>query len=318
MYCPAPAILSASSVKIAPTVNIPSCRQCGDSAPRWIGRLGDSTSFAGQSLPTPWSGGHLYRCRKCSLVFRAPVADERSYESLYATATDTIWHTVRLRGDHGAITQLVSRQCPGEADVIDLGCYDGSLLASMPARFRKFGVEASAAASARAAERGIEVIGRSIRELGQIGRQFDVVMAVDVIEHMHQPAEMLRQMHGLTRPGGMLLVSSGDADAWPWRLAGNAFWYSTMPEHVSFVSRQWARCMALDLGLQLRDSIRFRYYEDRESSVRERLRFCVSAIRERARRRWERVTPSQDQPPRWVLGGPGLFTDHVVLAFQKP
>ncbi len=299
------------------TLEQQSCRQCGDGAPELIGRLSDSRSFAGQVLADAWPGGHLYRCQKCALVFRAPIAPESTYESLYSSATDTVWQNVRSRGDHGIIMRLVSSHCKDAADVLDLGCYDGSLLASLPPRLRMFGVEASVAASEVARGRGIDMIAGNMRGLDQIDRQFDAVMAVDVIEHMHSPANLVRQMLKLARSGGVVLVSTGDADSWAWRMAGSAYWYSAMPEHVSFVSTTWATHLARQLGVRLSAVVRFPYYDDRGPGLASRLKFCVAALKERARRQWKGPEHLRDHFPRWTLGEPGLFADHMVFVLQK-
>jgi hypothetical protein len=54
---------------------------------------------------------------------------------------------------------------------------------------------------------------------------------------MRELEEALRRV----KPGGMLIVSTGDMDAWTWRWAPTQHWYLETPQHVSFASRRFFR-----------------------------------------------------------------------------
>ncbi len=261
----------------------------------------------------------MRRCRRCAFVFRDPVAAEETYEALYAQAPSTVWVSSRLRGDQALVPKLIARHSSGVTDVLDLGCYTGSLLRTLDGRFRKYGVEASTEAAAVAQSHGVKIIARTMRELRHVQQEFDVVVAVDVIEHVLDPSVLLMQMLDLTRPGGLVVVSTGDADAWPWRLAGSAYWYTEMTEHVSFISSSWANRFAVQHGLPLEAMRRFAYYDEvRPGRWRSQLRFWVAAAKCAVRQRAERLLGRAASPPRWLLGEPGMFADHFVFALRKP
>jgi hypothetical protein len=40
-------------------------------------------------------------------------------------------------------------------------------------------------------------------------------------------------------PGGYVLISTGNLDAFTFRLMGSRYWYCTIAEHISFVSPIW-------------------------------------------------------------------------------
>ncbi|MDR3368498.1 class I SAM-dependent methyltransferase [Rhodoferax sp.] len=269
-------------------------------------------------LDWPWPGGYLRRCHSCAFVFRDPVAAAETYEALYAEAPSTVWSTSRLRGDRAYVAEMIAMHSTGPVDVLDVGCYTGQLLGTLDVRCRKFGVEASRAAAAVAECDGVEIIARTTSELGQINQRFDVVVAIDVIEHLLDPSVFLRQMLDLTRPGGLVMVSTGDADAWPWRLAGAAYWYSEMAEHVSFISSSWAKRFAEQHCVPIEGMQRFRYYDEIDPGRwRSQLRFWVAAAKIALRHRLARLRGGADSQPRWILGGAGLFADHFVFALRK-
>ena len=45
-----------------------------------------------------------------------------------------------------------------------------------------------------------------------LGRRFDMVMAIDVIEHVPDPDTLLRFVHGHVRPGGVVVLSTPERD----------------------------------------------------------------------------------------------------------
>jgi len=299
--------------------DIPHCRQCGSSHLSHIGMLPPCRIFAGKTLDVTWPEGYLRRCRECSLVFRDPVASEEKYEALYADTPSTVWLSSRPRGDTAIVTEILAKSSAESIDVLDLGCYTGQLLSSLDIRFQKYGVEASKEAAAVAQSNGINIMARTMSELWKIQKKFDVVVAMDVVEHVLNPSEFLKQMLDLTRPGGLIVVSSGDADVWPWRLAGSAYWYTELIEHVSFISSSWTMQFAAEQGLNIENITKFRYYNEIKSNRRRtQFRYVFVAIKYAIRHFMLKSLRGREKCPNWVLGEAGLFADHFVFALRKP
>ena len=100
--------------------------------------------------------------------------------------------------------------------LLDIGC-GGGLLSEPMSRlgFSVTGVDASehgiGAASAHAAEQGLEIAYRASTAeqlLAEKAGPFDVVLNMEVIEHVADPGEFLRTTAKLLAPGGIMIVAT--------------------------------------------------------------------------------------------------------------
>jgi SAM-dependent methyltransferase len=71
------------------------------------------------------------------------------------------------------------------------------------------------------------------RDFGHLAGSFDVVTSIDVLEHVVDPVAVLREIRGLLRPGGVLFLTTGNAEPFRRRLLDWS--YTSLPDvHVGF------------------------------------------------------------------------------------
>lgn len=225
------------------------CPQCATAA-RHVGRIPVASHFAGRLLDEPLPPNSLYRCGSCHLVFVHPVPDRDELNDLYRQGAEDTWtHGAVVRADWTLALEWLAGLEPG-ARVLDVGCFDGNFLSRLPAGIERFGIEPQASAAAAAEEaHGVSVIADDFAALAGLDEKFEVITCFDVIEHVHEPAELLRTLARALAPGGRLVVGTGNADAPTWRLMGSRYWYCWFPEHIAFISPRWCRAIAPTLGL---------------------------------------------------------------------
>lgn len=82
----------------------------------------------------------------------------------------------------------------------------------------------------------------------KISRQFDLITAVEIIEHLDNPRHFLREIRKLLKPGGHLIVTSPNVEHWISRLK---FMIKGEPKHFGLVDIQTQRHISPVLSFQM-------------------------------------------------------------------
>jgi SAM-dependent methyltransferase len=188
----------------------------------------------------------LRHCDECHFSFvanpwtdYADVYSEAYYEGRGADPTvDYVFElehpdeTVRQYEWNGIVTVVRQLQPLTSATRwLDFGCGNGGLVRYCIQRRigDTMGYEEGHIAS-RAREQGIPIVNRD--ELEKLDGMFDIITAIEVMEHVEDPVLVLRRMHQLLRPGGLLFVTTGNAR--PYRHSFLKWSYVRPEVHLSY------------------------------------------------------------------------------------
>ncbi len=114
------------------------------------------------------------------------------------------WHRARQAIVRGVLNRYVS----GTGNrILDVGCGAGATSLVLNDFGEVFGVDAGVLATRAARDRGLQVANMDATRLAVRDGAFDLVVALDVIEHLDNDFEAARELLRALRPGGTLLVT---------------------------------------------------------------------------------------------------------------
>jgi SAM-dependent methyltransferase len=142
--------------------------------------------------------------------------------------------------------------------LLEIGFGNGSFLAlSKSCGWQAEGLDPDVQAVANAAQRGLTVHHGGVEYFDGQSALFDFITMNHVLEHVHDPAAVLRACHRLLRPGGMISIETPNIDAQGYRAFGTDWRGLEAPRHLILFNRS-SLCRALrDAGFtSTRDSRR--------------------------------------------------------------
>jgi len=149
------------------------------------------------------------RCRSCSSVFVDPVPDANTFALMYSKASYHDAHYIDCESAHyGSSARLLRAFLPVGASVLDYGCGLGLFLKALKVEgFSAVGVEFDKKAAVYAAKNA-DCLVFSIAGffLQRNKASYDALHLGDVLEHLPEPAETLRELLAFVKPGGLLFV----------------------------------------------------------------------------------------------------------------
>jgi SAM-dependent methyltransferase len=142
---------------------------------------------------------------------------DRDYELQTHRAEDRHWW---YRGRRTVLARaLAGLQLPNPARILDAGCGSGRNMVELARMGTVTGVELSETSVCLARARGVgEVIEGSVLEMPFAPDSFDLAVSLDVIEHLDDHLDAMRELRRVVAPGGALLIT---VPAYQWLWSGH-------------------------------------------------------------------------------------------------
>jgi len=132
--------------------------------------------------------------------------------------------------------------------LLDFGCGRGDFILAARRFFDVQGVDI--APRMRPQARSLPVFQGRLEDAGFPDGSFDVVTAVEVLEHLYDPQRTLREIHRIMKTQGILLLQTGDADSFRAHLNLDTWTYLQPPIHLNVYSRRGLTAIANRLGFE--------------------------------------------------------------------
>lgn len=300
---------------------IKACPACAAGTYQRVGETASAfdTVMAGRVFRQPAYA--IHRCEQCDLYYKSRTLTVAQLEDYYSVLDSAPFEHEGDYPTDRAVRRMLGELAP-ESRVLDFGCSTGRMLKELTTRLDCFGVEPNTEAAAIAGRRGIRMIAEE--RLRSNAGAFDAIILADVYEHLPHPVTLVELLVSRLKPGGWLVIVTGNADAVPFRARLGEFWYFRLPGHLHMLSERHASWLASRLSLELSELRRCSHYD---TPGPQRVRQAAQAWLYHQFRAapWPPLTALLRRLPRlrdaeqWPTAPALTYTcDHVVARFRKP
>ncbi len=194
---------------------------------------------------------NFLRCSRCSLIFLYPRPRKSDINKIY----NSNYFKTRNEDDVGyedylklepflrpyfekkvkQINEIVGEK---RGKFLDVGCALGILLEiAQKHKYETFGLDVSSFAVEKVKEKGIKAeVGELVKAKFK-SNYFDVIVTLQLMEHLLDPLEFLLAAKKFLRKGGVLLLTTPDIEGILPKLLGKKWYGWDMPDHICYFNK---------------------------------------------------------------------------------
>lgn len=191
----------------------------------------------------------IFVCVRCESIFTSNLPAENETEDYDAYYTDANLSVPDFISDR--VREIVG-QFDGYRETnrfLDIGFGSGTILNEAKNQtWEVFGTEVSETAFDHGKRLGHRVFHGTLSEAGFEDNFFDVVTASEILEHLPDPEQELREVARILRPGGLFWATTPSAKSLSFRLMKQNWTIISPPEHTQLYSKAGAAMMLKKAG----------------------------------------------------------------------
>jgi ubiquinone/menaquinone biosynthesis C-methylase UbiE len=196
-------------------------------------KIGSGYDFEYFSCPDIFD---VYQCKECGNVYLNPRPDVSEFNTIYpanyhsldfSEANYSFVHNIRSRLEANRLLRYCTG-IPDKAKILDVGCGDGFHLKLLKKygnpNWTLEGVDLDSRAVAIASKGALMIHQGSVEELDLGSEQYDLVYAIQTIEHVAHPDKVLAAIFHILKPGGRLVLVTDNTDSVDFTYFKKSYW----------------------------------------------------------------------------------------------
>ncbi len=177
---------------------------------------------------------HLFKCLSCNFIFskRIPTQDELIIHYKKYSRGGTI-SSITIKRYNELLDELEIYR--NTNNLLDVGCGDGYFLEVAKERgWNVYGTEFSDEAIDVCKQKGITIHQGVLNSQNYNGIKFDIISSFEVIEHINNPREEIKNISDLLRVNGVFYVTTPNFNSFSRFFLGPKWNVIEYPEHLSY------------------------------------------------------------------------------------
>jgi len=193
---------------------------------------------------------HLVKCDNCSFVFSQKIPSFQELAALYNKySRDDYLSPVTVKRFHEILDRLEKFRQTN--NMLDVGCGIGYFLEEAAKRkWNVYGTEFTDEAVRICSAKGIKMQQGKLNPHNYEPNSFDVIISVEVIEHLNNPVEEIKNFRTLLRTGGAVYITTPNFDSLSRKLLKEKWNVLTYPEHLCYYTRTTLTRLFYDCGFR--------------------------------------------------------------------
>lgn len=200
-------------------------------------------------------------CADCQTVYIDPAPTEETLQRLYNHPAESFIFNKENEGknvevkaghveDYNAVLRMMSEKPKERLRLLEVGCANGSFLMTASKTFDVEGVELNDSTAEVARKNGFKVKTGRIEDI-EGESVFDIIVMLQVLEHVVKPSMLLRDVMRLLKPNGLLYVDVPNVDSASFNYLGERHVHISSYGHVSMFNRESLIKLCDNKGLEL-------------------------------------------------------------------
>ena len=206
---------------------------------------------------------YIYKCSKCNLVYNGIKLKNRNSKVLNAKFSEGKKDIVnfkrweRLQNNKLSKIEKFLKKTPKKdhLKVLEVGCGLGALLSAAKKRgWQEYGIEPFVKSYKLAKKKKLNVVNKLLKDTKYPPNYFDLIIALEVIEHFDNPLEEFKQMKRVLNEEGVIVVQTVNVDSIKFKIKKSKSRYIYY-DHLCYYSPKTMKNILDKLGMKIVKSL---------------------------------------------------------------